>query len=281
MTIACTLTAPAARSRRTRGSRRVASALLPAVIAISAVLHAGAFAAVGRGPRPVSATPSLVELAIAPPAPLPPPAPPPPTPRVVSEPPPARMATRAPRAAPPSRTVPRTVPTAVVPPSAPRQPAPLDFTGTTLTNDQGASWAAAAGTGAPMTGPLPNPTGRPRFRTDTSAAPGRATPHGGPPVVALADLARAPRAPALDAALARHYPEAARQRGIGGKAIVRARIAADGTAHVLGVVSESHAGFGTACRRTLDGARWEAPRDLTGKAVDTVLTYTCRFEVGP
>ncbi|MBZ0236347.1 MAG: energy transducer TonB, partial [Deltaproteobacteria bacterium] len=80
--------------------------------------------------------------------------------------------------------------------------------------------------------------------------------------------------------LARHYPPAARQHGLAGKAVVKARIGADGKARVLAVVSESGDGFGAACRRTLDGTRWEPPIDQRGRAVDTVLAYTCRFEVG-
>jgi TonB family protein len=99
------------------------------------------------------------------------------------------------------------------------------------------------------------------------------------PVVAVADLSRPPEAPRLEDALERNYPTQARQSGQAGKAVVRARITAEGNVRDLLVVSETAAGFGRACRDTLTGSRWTPPLDRDGRAVATVINYTCRFEV--
>jgi hypothetical protein len=60
---------------------------------------------------------------------------------------------------------------------------------------------------------------------------------------------------------------------------LRARIDADGVIRNARVRSESSAGFGSACRRTLLGSRWSAPRDKNGSAVATEIVYTCHFEI--
>jgi protein TonB len=77
------------------------------------------------------------------------------------------------------------------------------------------------------------------------------------------------------------YPAAARARGLGGSATVRARIEPDGHVRRVDLVAESFEGFGEACRRTLQGSSWSAPRDRDGRAVATYVRYTCRFVVGP
>ena len=81
--------------------------------------------------------------------------------------------------------------------------------------------------------------------------------------------------------LERLYPAEARRRGLHGKAVVRARVMPDGRLREIALVSESAAGagFGEACRQTLDGSRWSAPIDRDGKPVSTFINYTCRFEV--
>jgi protein TonB len=246
------------------------SLLLPAILAVSAAAHAGVFVGIAKGPR-TGNIPSIVELTVAPaPKPAPPPPPPPRAPSVE----PTRVAPSAPRAVPTRRVAARVA----APPQSPSPAQPLppvDFTGTTLTNDSGDAWAAQTGNGAPLDGPIAAPRAAPAERPAA-----RSAEPAGPAIVALADLSRAPRAPDLDASLAHHYPAAARQRGIAGKAVVRARIAADGKARVLSVVSETFEGFGAACRRTLDGSRWDPPQDRSGQPVTTELTYTCRFEVG-
>ncbi len=257
---------------------RARSFLLPAIVGISTLAHVGAIAALDSEARAKTSQKPLLEFTIAGPPPAP--APPPPPPAASEQPATPRAAPRAPRTPTPTRPVSRTTPPPApqpVPASAP--PPPADFTGTTLTNDSGTGWATAVGTGEPIDGPIGRP-GVPRAESARPRVVPAAATTGGPAIVALADLSQPPRAPNLNDALAHNYPATARQRGVAGKAVVRARIGADGKARVLDVVSESLDGFGVACRRTLDGSRWEPPRDRSGQAVDTVLTYTCRFEVG-
>ncbi len=208
-----------------------------------------------------------------------PPAPPPPAPKLetvvpteevspkpLSPPVPHRPARRA-----PPRQVATAEPT-VEPPTGPD--APVDFSGVTLTNE-GASWSSPTGNGAPMTGPLV--ASEPVQRT----GPVRHGPTGTSTerVVAVGDLSRPPKAPDLDVALATNYPSEARRAGTTGKAIVRARILADGTVGTIRVVSESAAGFGEACKRTLTGSRWQAPLDARSEPVITDVSYTCTFAV--
>jgi TonB family protein len=99
--------------------------------------------------------------------------------------------------------------------------------------------------------------------------------------VPLSDLSTRPAPPALGDALQRNYPRDARQRGLSGHAKVRARVDADGVVRKVILMEESDSGFGTACRRTLTGSRWDAPRDKAGRPVATEIRYTCRFVVGP
>lgn len=153
---------------------------------------------------------------------------------------------------------------------------PADFSGTTLTNGNGAGWASATGNGEAMHGPVGRPGAKVTSRQVESAAPVKA---GAPAVVAVADLSRPPVPPALDEALERNYPSEARRTGQSGKAVVRARISAQGGAEDILVVSESAPGFGDACKRTLSGSHWTAPMDRDGRPVATVIQYTCRFVV--
>lgn len=101
-----------------------------------------------------------------------------------------------------------------------------------------------------------------------------------PAVVSPGDLSERLRPPGLDRELERAYPADARQRGIGGTAVVRARIGPEGTVRSTQVLTESFPGFGTACQQTLIGSRWSVPRDRNGHAVTTEIRYTCRFVVG-
>lgn len=165
---------------------------------------------------------------------------------------------------------------APAPPAAPAAETPADFTGTTLTNDRGTGWASAAGNGQAMHGPVGRPGAKVTARQVEGALPAK---DPGPAVVAVADLSRPPVPPALDQALERNYPVEARRLGQSGKAVVRARISAQGSARELVVVSESGAGFGEACKQTLAGSRWTAPLDREGNPVATVIQYTCRFVV--
>jgi protein TonB len=212
--------------------------------------------------------PSVVEVEVAKPKP---PAPPPPEP--------AKAEPKAPRLAVARAARVNAVKAAAPPPPAALSPpaeAPADFTGTTLTNDgPGEGWASATGSGEAMQGPV----GKPGAKITGSSAQGAPPPDRGPPVVGVADLSRPPAPPDLAEALERLYPPEARQKGTGGKAVVRARIMPDGSVRELSLLSESGAGFGEACKQSLRASRWTPPLDRDGQAVSTFVSYTCRFEV--
>jgi TonB family protein len=236
--------------------------VLALLLLASAALHVAFFAATGaaRGPgrRARRRPPTEVTMQVTPPRA-------PPAPAVAPRAPAARPVVR--------RVVARVVAPAATPPrpAAPVE-APADFSGVTLTNDgAGPGWSSAVGDGAAMRGPIGAPGAR--------AAPAPAAAPPGPPLVALASLSRPPAPPDLGDVLERHYPEPARRQGLAGEAVLRARITPDGRARDLVVVSQSLAGFGDACRATLRDSVWSAPLDREGRAVATLVTYTCRFEV--
>jgi len=184
---------------------------------------------------------------------------------------PARVTAKAP---PPPATKVTTTPAAPEPQSA--APA-LDLSGVTLTNDTGAGFAMPTGDGSALHGPIGLGANRPR--PDSAPTPA-ANAHQAPAVVDASDLSEHPRPPPSLAGLLRaNYPEEARQRGLRGSASLRARIDADGVIRSARLQAESSAGFGSACRRTLLGSRWSAPRDKNGGAVATEIVYTCHFEV--
>jgi outer membrane biosynthesis protein TonB len=147
--------------------------------------------------------------------------------------------------------------------------APVDLSGVTLASEGSGTWSSLVGDGSDATGPLVS-----RGDEAKKAAPPE-------PTVALRNLSERPRAPALDALLRQNYPDAARQRGIGGSASVTARIEPDGVVRLVRLFSESEPGFGEACRRTLLGSRWSPPRTVEGRVVATEVRYTCRFQVMP
>jgi len=246
-----------------------------ALLGTSFGLHAVGFAKLngmgGRMEPKVASKPAFMEMTSAPkpvaPAPDPPPATEKPAPRALR-----RVADFVPRSAPSAEAPARA---AAAPPAA---ETPADFSGTTLTNDgTGPGWASATGNGAAMNGPVGRPGARVTGRHVEGAA--QALRPAPSPVVAVSDLSRLPEAPRLEDALERNYPAGARQSGQTGKAVVRARITAEGGVRDLLVVSETAAGFGRACRDTLTGSRWTPPLDRDGRAVATVINYTCRFEV--
>jgi protein TonB len=155
--------------------------------------------------------------------------------------------------------------------------APLDLSGVTLTNAGDSSFSMPVGNGQAFTGAIGPGSGRGLARAEAPAA-AAPTPRG-PDVVPLSDLSSRPVPPALDGALRQNYPEEARRRAVGGTASIRARLDPDGILRRVQVQSETFAGFGNACRRTLEGSRWSAPRDRAGRAVATEIRYTCRFQV--
>ncbi len=232
-------------------------------VAVSMMLKAA------PSPPPVPA-PSSVAFEVVAPPPRPVPAP---LPRALPE--PAVPAPVRPVAAPPPlRAVPARAPE--VETSAPEPARVVDLTGVTLASDDGA-FSIAAGNGEARRGPLNARRVASRARPP---APARPRPKA-PPLVPPGDLSARPVAPRLDGALRASYPPAARAQGIGGSATVRVRISSAGIAGVVRVLSETHAGFGQACRRTVSGSRWSPPRDAAGRAVATEIVYRCRFVVDP
>lgn len=191
----------------------------------------------------------------------------------------------APVAAPPPERALRREPITNLADAKPAPPMPepsaetVDLSGVTLTNEVG-SFVMHAGNGLARDG-VRIQAGSAGTRTGTGTLSGAALKAESPSFVALSDLSARPSPPALDAALQRHYPETARRRAMGGTASVRARIDPDGVVRVAMRLSESFAGFGDACLRTLRGSRWSAPRDRRGNAVATEIRYTCRFLVQP
>lgn len=186
--------------------------------------------------------------------------------------------------APPEREPPKTLrvvksePTRTLAPS-PELAArtPPEPTGLTLTGDNPTLFEAPVGSGsvrnaAVVAGLAPSVA---RVPVPATQAP----PPPPLPAVPLAELSRKPVPPSLGAALRRNYPRAARSLGKSGDAKVRARIETTGEIRVATISSETSAGFGEACRRTLVGSRWSAPLDKSGRPVATFITYQCKFRI--
>jgi TonB family protein len=161
-------------------------------------------------------------------------------------------------------------------PSVKAEASALDLSGITLSNDTGVGFAMPAGDGSARGGPIG--LGTSGIQTTAAAASAKAAPKS-PALVSASDLSEHPRPPSLTGLLRANYPEEARQRGLRGSASLRARIDADGVIRAARGLSESSAGFGAACRRTVLGSRWSPPRDKNGAAVATEIVYTCHFEV--
>jgi len=236
-------------------------------------VHGVAYASLSaeHGERPSSNEISQMNFEL-PPLPAPEPEAPPPAPTAPIEPSPPRpvAVTRAPVASQPANSAPPAAKAA-----ATATPA-LDLSGVTLTNDSGAGFAMPVGNGSALHGPIGLGANRIQALPVPSSAPSTAK---GPTLVDASDLSERPRPPSLTRLLRQNYPEEARQRGLRGSASLRARIDPDGVIRTVRVLSESAAGFGSACRRTVLGSHWSAPRDKKGSAVATEIVYTCHFEV--
>jgi TonB family protein len=245
----------------------------------SLMLHGVAYASLGFAKPRVSAARASSEVVfeVAPLPPAPPPAPEP-EPELKPEPEPAPTLTRSPA---PART-PEPAP-APEPQLEPAKPAaPLDLAGVTLTNAGDDGFAMRAGNGLAFAGPIgPGSARAPLVASPRASDPPKRAEPALPDFVPVSDLSARPVPPALAGALRRNYPDEARRRAIGGTARVRARLDADGVARHVQIENESFPGFGEACRRTLAGSSWSAPRDRNGRAVTTEIRYTCRFEVEP
>lgn len=227
-------------------------------------------------PPPVELAASVVSFTVeSAPKPEPPPAP---VPTEAPTPPPVESVLRTP--APPVERA----PDSKAPPPIDEPPShAVDLTGVTLTAE-GGGFAMSAGSGerreAPLrAGPLaarPSPGKEPKRAASSKPTP---SANRGPRVLPLADLSHRPAAPNLNGELQRLYPAAARAAGISGTATVRARISASGVAGAVRLVSESGAGFGSACLQTVSGSRWSPPLDAAGHPVATEITYRCKFLV--
>jgi periplasmic protein TonB len=260
---------PSPRSVEERMDPRAKIGLLLA-FCISAFVHGVAYASLSAEKRARSRPSEVSEMSFELP-PLATAAPEPEATSAAAEPVAARP-TFAPRALPLSQP---SKPTAPPPGPAPLSAPALDLSGVTLTNDTGAGFAVPVGNGNALLGPIG--LGGPRDRAVAApAAPPTPKP---PALVAASDLSEHPRPPSLTGLLRANYPEEARQRGLRGSARVRARIDADGVIRGARLLTESSTGFGAACRRTVLGSQWSAPRDKNGGAVATEIVYTCHFEV--
>lgn len=167
------------------------------------------------------------------------------------------------------------------PAEAPAEP-PAELTGTTLAADEGAAWDAPAGSGRERRGAIRPGVSRPVPESTKPAArpkPAVKKAPPAPPVLPLAQLSQRPVPPSLGGALQRNYPNQARRQGQSGEAKVRARIEATGKINLAKVAFESAAGFGSACKKTLLGSKWTAPRDKNGRAVATWVSYRCKFRI--
>jgi outer membrane biosynthesis protein TonB len=230
----------------------------------SGSLHVASFAVLGRWTVGEAAQPRVVILDFEPPPPVhasvAPPKLEPQAVATASVPAPHQPKTHAPRTTYSAAvTAPAEATTDVVLPAADHPSAPVDLTAFTLASGHGTS-----------------------ARTSSVAAPPRSleqAPRPAPSVVPASNLSERPAPPALDAALRRNYPDAARRSAIEGSAVTIVRIERDGAVRSVRVVSETEPGFGAACRQTLLASRWSTAKDLHGHAVATEVRYTCRFKV--
>lgn len=236
--------------------------LLGWLLPLSVLAHVAIVRAIpaARSLGPSARPPVVVEMTTAPPEPKPPEPPPEPTPP-----------TATPTAATP---VPSTRATKLAPAATASAPsateeraiadAPVDFTSTSFSSE--GRGVAIGGPGRSVAAPV---TAQPTAKAASEVLP----------FVPVGSLARAPSAPGLDAELERNYPLEARRSGVSGLAVLRVQILPDGRVGRVARVSESFAGFGEACTRTVRAGKWQAPIDHDGRAVSTEITYTCRFEV--
>lgn len=236
-------------------------------------LHVAATLALSRPvvPDAPAKKPTVVELAVLPPAPEVPP----PAPQQVPEPVPVRPQTfrhdvaKSQSSRPEPRTPQSNAQNATlnVSPDPAIAPTPLVLAGLTLSND---------GVGVPSGFGLTETAKVVGSREPMVALP-KVTPEGS--LTPVSDLSQKPVPPALGAALARHYPSSLRQRGIEGEGLIRVVLAKDGRVSQTQPVSESHPGFATACEKALRGSQWAPPIDKSGNPTRTALKYRCRFKV--
>lgn len=235
--------------------------MIRCVLVASVGLHVAIFAVLPNArpsaPRPTELT-SLVEVTSEPPETKEDPPPPEPTPTAL----PATTAVRAP--------LPPTAHVASTNAAAPSDPVTDQPSGLAVDGDGPADFTASV---------ISNAAAGPAAKIVVSAPASAKTAPAEPRMVPVGSLSRRPGAPGLDAELERNYPIEARRSGISGSAKLRVQILSDGRVARVERLSESHAGFGDACAKTVRAARWEAPLDADGRAVATEIVYVCKFEV--
>ena len=248
---------------------------------LSHLLFGAGLKALPRSIEPAPAPPPeiLVEVsAVAEPPPEPEPEPeiaPPPEPEVIVPPPTAPPRPRAVR-----RDRPEPEPAE---PPAPAQENIADFSGLVLTGKGNSGFTAPQGDASDREGPIGRPggvtTGRNREGVEGGVVGGT-----GDAIVAVADLSSRPSPPtaAYDAYLAKNYPAEARSRGVSGAAVLSLVIGADGKPRSIRVRRERPEGYGfgeicAAMFRT--GPAWSPPRDDSGKAVATRISFECEFSL--
>lgn len=183
------------------------------------------------------------------------------------------------------------------PPAAPEEPPPAeeepaqldetvaDFTGETLTNENGLSWASPVGNGQAVEGPLGRPGALVTGRERRGARDGAIGGHGqgdASGLVPVSDLSRRPVPPndRLEELLEQTMPREARNLGLAGSARIQVQVEADGRVRVLRVLSEDHDGFGRACQEAVRrGGPWGPGLDREGDGAATVIPFRCTFSV--
>lgn len=238
-------------------------------LGLSALIHVWVFSgqASATKMRSQPAAPQTVQFVVAEPEPPP-------------EPEPVRAVPDEPRpVAPRAPSVPA-APASETPVDESSEPAP-ELTGTTLVSDVGTTFAAPPGSGRVRRGAFRAGVSRalisnPKATAFTQTKSERPVE---PSAVPLEHLGRLPSPPDLASDLMRNYPSEARKQGRSGEAKVRARIEPSGKVEQAKVTFETADGFGRACRQTLIGSRWSAPRDENGKRVATWVNYRCKFRI--
>lgn len=248
-----------------RASERLVGVWILGALALHAAL--GLAASGAEAGRRVLPPPSLVDVLVdqaeAPPVPEPPaaamPESPAPGPRALAA---APAATPTPKAPPGLRDPEPALPATPIP--APPEAAPV------LTSTDPAAFAVASASGTTVGGGVA-PGGAGSGSSSGAAHPGGGTPR---------DLSRGAVPPDLRRLLFVNYPPSARMERAEGTATVRVTVHPDGRTSDLRVTSVRPGGraFGETCSRTvLQGPKWKPALDVTGKAIGSTASYTCRF----
>ena len=160
--------------------------------------------------------------------------------------------------------------------SPPEAEEPLDF-GDLLLASSGDGPAIPARDGTEANGPARSQSGSQNGTGNgTTVASG-----SGPSTEAFASLSRRPEPPDISRLLENNFPSKARTQGREGRALIKLKIDASGTATVIKTLSDSDPdlGFGAACSKTLNGTKWSPPIGRKGNPVATYVEYSCNFRI--